>query len=209
VKYAVAVAVAFFLAVLGASAMPYVKVLGVTPDLILIFAASWTMVRGQREALVVVPVAGLMRDLTTSDPVGTSVLALAPIVLLVVVRELRAVESELVLTLIVVFLGSLIYGLLSMTVLTATGQGVPWLEGLLWVVLPSLVVNALFAPIIYLPVHWLSGLAVRCPCDKRWHLQKAVSAGAAGTRSRTGSSRGAGLRYSLGCRRWSSCCSAS
>jgi rod shape-determining protein MreD len=156
VKYAVAAAVAFFLAVLGASAMPYVKVLGVTPELILIFAASWTMVRGQREALVVVPVAGLMRDLTTSDPVGTSVLALAPIVLLVVVRELRAVESELVLTLIVVFLGSLIYGLVSMTVLTATGQGVPWLDGLLWVVLPSLVVNALFAPIIYLPVHWLS-----------------------------------------------------
>lgn len=155
-KYAVATAAAFFLAVLGVSAMPYVKVLGVTPDLILIFAAVWMMVRGQREAAVVVPVAGLMRDLTTSDPVGTSVLALSPIVLLVVVRELRVVESELVLTLMVVVLGSLIYGLLSMTVLTATGQGVPWLDGLLWVVLPSLVVNALFVPIIYLPVRWFS-----------------------------------------------------
>ena len=155
-RYVVAAATAFFLAVLGVSAMPYVKVLGVTPDLILIFAVTWMMVRGQREAAVVVPVAGLMRDLTTSDPVGTSVLALSPIVLLAVVRELKAVESELVLTLIVAVLASLIYGLLSMMVLTATGQGFPLLDGLLWVVLPSLVVNALFVPIIYLPMRWLS-----------------------------------------------------
>ena len=155
-RYAVAAGAAFFLAVLGVSAMPYVKVLGVTPNLILIFAVTWMMVRGQREAAVVVPVAGLMRDLTTSDPVGTSVLALAPIVLLAVVRELKAVESELVLTLVVAVLASLIYGLITMMVLTATGQGFPWLHGLLWVVLPSLVVNALLVPIIYLPVRWLS-----------------------------------------------------
>lgn len=155
-RYAVAAAAAFFLAVLGASAMPSVKVLGVTPDLILIFAVSWTIVRGQREAAVVVPLAGLMKDLTTSDPVGTSVLALAPIVLLVAVRELRVVDSELVLTLIAVVAGSLIYALLSMTVLTATGQGIPWVDGLLWVVLPTAIVNALFTPIVYLPVRWLS-----------------------------------------------------
>ncbi len=155
-RYVVAAGAAFFLAVLGASAMPSVKVLGVTPDLILIFAVCWTMVRGQREAAVVVPLAGLMKDLTTSDPVGTSVLALAPIVLLVVIRELRAVESDLVLTLIAVVAGSLIYALLSMTVLTATGQGVPWVDGLLWVMLPTAIGNALFTPIVYLPVRWLS-----------------------------------------------------
>ena len=155
-KYAVAFTAAFFLAVLGASAMPYLKVLGVTPDLILIFAACWAMVRGQGEALVVVPLAGLLRDLTTSDPLGTSVLALSPIVLLAVARELRAVESEFVPTLIVVGVGSLSYGILSMTVLAATGQEVPWVDGLVWVVLPAMVVNALFTPIVYLPLRWLS-----------------------------------------------------
>ena len=155
-KYVAVFAAVFFLAVLGVSAMPYVKVLGVTPDLVLIFAACWAMVRGQREALVVVPLAGLMRDLTTSDPLGTSVLALSPIVLLAAIRELQAIESGLVPALVVVGIGSLSYGLLSMTVLAATGQEMPWVDGLLWVVLPAAVVNALFAPVLYLPVRWLS-----------------------------------------------------
>ena len=87
-KYLVAFVGAFFAAVLAASMAPYARVLGVTPDPVLIFAACWAMIRGQREAMVVVPMAGLLRDLTTSDPAGTSVLALSPIVLLAVLRDL-------------------------------------------------------------------------------------------------------------------------
>ena len=155
-KYLVALAAAFLLAVLGASAMPMAQVLGVTPDLLLILAACWAVVRGQGEAMVVVPVAGLLRDLTTSDPLGTSVLALSPIVLLAAVRELRAVETEFVPTLAVVGAGTLLYWALGMGVLAATGQEVPWLDAVLGVALPAALVNALFTPIVYLPVRWLS-----------------------------------------------------
>ncbi len=135
--------------------MPYVQVLGVTPNLILIFAASWAMIRGQDEALVVVPMAGFLRDVTTSDPLGTSVLAMAPIILLATTVQLRAMDTDFVPTVIVVAAGSLAYGIISMTVLAATGQKVPWTDALLRVVLPAVVVNALFTPIVYLPVHWL------------------------------------------------------
>ncbi|MBI2914123.1 MAG: rod shape-determining protein MreD [Chloroflexi bacterium] len=155
-KYLTAFAAAFLLAALGASAMPYVKVLGVTPDLVLIFAACWAMVRGQGEAMWVVPMAGLLRDLSSSDPLGTSVLALSPIVLLAAAREVRPVDTEFVPALVVVAAGSLAYGLLSMAVLAAAGQTVPWPAGLLRVVLPSVLVNALFTPIVYLPLRWLS-----------------------------------------------------
>ena len=154
-KYLLAFAAAFFLAALGASAMPYVRVLGVTPDLLLIFAASWAVVRGQSEAMVVVPVAGLLRDLTASDPLGTSMLALSPIVLLAALRELRAVESNFLPALAVVAAGTVAYGLISMAVLAATGQTVPLADALLRVVLPGALVNALFTPIVYLPVRWL------------------------------------------------------
>jgi len=87
VKYLAALAAAFLAAVLTTSLSPYVKVLGVAPDFVLIFAACWAMVRGQGEAMFVVPVAALLRDLTTSDPLGLSVLALAPIVFLALLRE--------------------------------------------------------------------------------------------------------------------------
>lgn len=155
-KYILAAALAFLLAALQAAAMPYVKVLGVTPDLILIFAACWAAVRGQGEAMVVVPLAALMRDLTTSDPLGTSLLALAPLVPLAALRELRLAESEFVPALAVVAAGSLAYGLVALGVLSALGEGVPWASALLRVVIPSTIVNSLFAVIIYLPLRWLS-----------------------------------------------------
>jgi len=44
----------------------------------------------------------------------------------------------------------------SMTVLTAVGDDVPWGRGLLWVAFPSMLVNALFAAIVYVPMRWLS-----------------------------------------------------
>ena len=154
--YLVAAVAAFFLAVIQAAALPYWRVLGVTPDLLLIFAACWAMLRGQREAMLVVPLAGILRDLVTSDLLGTSLLALAPIVFLASLRDLKVVETDFVPTLAVVAVGSLAYGLISMTVLTASGQEISWLSALRVAILPSVIVNALFTPILYLPIYWLT-----------------------------------------------------
>lgn len=155
-KYPIAFAGAFLAAVLAASVAPYVKVLGVSPDFVLIFAACWAMVRGQREAMFVVPLAGLLRDLTSSDPVGTSVLALSPIVFLALLRELRPVETDFLPALAVVAAASLAYSVISMTVLTAVGDSVPWGTALIRVALPSMLVNPLFAVLVYPPMRWLS-----------------------------------------------------
>lgn len=154
--YFIAAVAAFFLAVIQASALPYWRVLDVSPDFILILAACWAMLRGQKEAMVVVPLAGALRDLVTSDPLGTSVLALAPIVLLAALRDIKIVDTDFIPTLVVVVLGSLAYGLISMAVLAATGQEVSWLAALRVAVLPSVIVNALFTPIVYLPIQWFA-----------------------------------------------------
>lgn len=145
------------MAVLDVSVMQYIEILGVTPDLVLIFAACWAVVRGQQEAMVVVPVAGFLEDLVTSDPLGMSTLALMPIVLLAAATRLRAVDTEFVPTVLVVAFGSLAYGIISMTVLAITGQTVIWDQAILRILLPACLVNALFTPLIYLPVHTFSG----------------------------------------------------
>ena len=155
-KYALAFVAAGFLALLQVSLMPYVEILGVTPDLVLIFAASWAVIRGQDEAVVVVPVAGFLRDLVTSDPLGTSVLALSPIVLLAAAVRLRSVDTQFIPTVAVVASGSLTYGIISMTVLALTGQTIDWTDAALRVLLPSCLVNAVFTPLVYMPVHLLS-----------------------------------------------------
>lgn len=155
-KYLIAFVAVFFLAVLGVSAMPFVKILGVTPDLVLIFAACWAVVRGQNEAMIAVPMAGFMKDLTASDPLGTSVLAMAPLVLLAAAVQVRAVDTEFVPSVAVVAAGSVVYGIISMTVLAASGQDIPWTDALLRVVIPAAIVNALFTAVVYLPVSWLN-----------------------------------------------------
>ncbi|MFQ6020075.1 MAG: rod shape-determining protein MreD, partial [Dehalococcoidia bacterium] len=135
-KYFLAATAAFLMAVIYVAALPYWRILGVTPDLVLIFVACWAMLRGQREAMLVVPVAAVLRDLATSYPVGTSLLALAPIVLLTTLRDLKVVESDFVPTLAVVAIASLANGIITMAVLTATGQEVPWFTALRVAVLP-------------------------------------------------------------------------
>jgi rod shape-determining protein MreD len=141
---------------LNVSVMPFIEVLGVSPNLILIFAACWTVIRGQDEGMIVVPMAGFISGLTTSEPLGASVLALAPIVLLAGVIRLQALESDFLPTIGTVLAGSVTYTLISSVILALSGQSVDWAHLMIYVLVPSAIVNALFAPIVYLPVHWLS-----------------------------------------------------
>ena len=56
-RYVVAAVVSLFLVIIYVSALPYWRILGVTPNLVLILVASWGMLRGQSEAMLVVPLA--------------------------------------------------------------------------------------------------------------------------------------------------------
>jgi rod shape-determining protein MreD len=156
VKYVIAAVAAELLAIFHVSVMQYIEILGVTPDLVLIFVAVWAVVRGHDEAFVVGLLAGFVKDLATSDPLGTSVLALTPLVLLAAAMRIRAVDTEFLPSVAVVALGSLGYGIISMIVLAGTGQSVAWSDSILRVVLPGCLVNALFTPVVYLPVHMFS-----------------------------------------------------
>ena len=160
--YAAAFLVAALLAVLHVSTLQYVEVLGVTPDLLLIFAACFAVLRREEEALVVVPVAGLLRDLTTSDPLGMSMLGFAPIVLLAAAAKMRAMDSQFIPAVVVTFLGSLAYVVISMIVLAAAGQAIEARDSLTRVALPLAVVNALFSPMLYMPMSWF-----RTPVEPR------------------------------------------
>jgi rod shape-determining protein MreD len=158
-RYPIAVIFAWAFAVLDVSAMPYLHPLGVSPDLVLIFAVCWAIVRGHDEAMIVIPICAVMQDLTTSDPVGTSLLGLAPIVPLAVAVRLRAVESDFLPAVATVMGASVCFGVMSMMVLGATGQEIAVFHALFRVVLPSIVINALFTPLIFLPMHWISPAA--------------------------------------------------
>lgn len=154
-KYAFAFVVAWFLAVLNVSAMPFVEVLGVTPDFVLIFAVCWAVMWSEDEAIYVVPMAAILRDVMSSDPVGTSLIAFAPILFIAALARVQVLDSDFLPLLGAVAASSLCFEVLHALVLVVTGQGVGLWYLLFNVALPAAVVNSLFAPIIYLPVRWL------------------------------------------------------
>jgi rod shape-determining protein MreD len=156
VRYVAAGLVAWFLAVLDVSAMPYLKVLGVTPDFVLIFAACYAVLRPQDEAMIAVPIAGLMHDLTNGDPIGASILGFAPLVILAGVVRIRAVETQFIAALAVVATGTLAWGAIRLPVLSVTGQDIQWFDAAVRVIIPLAAVNTLFMPIIYIPLTWFS-----------------------------------------------------
>ena len=152
--YLVAFAIAGSLAILHVSMMQYVEVLGVTPDLLLIFAACFAVLRKEGESMLVVPLAGLLRDLTTSDPIGTAVLGFAPIVLIAAATRMRSMDSQFIPSMVVSFAGTLSYVGISMAVLAASGQTIDLSHSVLHVAIPLAVVNALFTPALYIPMSW-------------------------------------------------------
>ncbi len=163
-KYVAAFTAVFFLSILMVSAMPYATLFGAAPDLVLIFVACWAIVRGQDEAMVVTVLAGFTRDLITSDPVGTSALALAPIVLLATIREMRVVDSQFAVALAVVAVATVSYNLISMGVLDLTGEHVAWITGITRKLAPAVLINVIVTPVLYLPLHWASSdLRSRAP----------------------------------------------
>jgi rod shape-determining protein MreD len=155
-KYVILALFAWLLSVLSVTVMPHIEILGVTPNLPLILACCWAALRSEEEALVGVPIIAVVRDLVSSDPLGTSLLAMAPIVLLGVASRQRPIESAFPPTVATVVVGTLAYELIYAVVLAITGQPVDLWYAVVRVVVPAMVVNALFSPIIYLPVRWLS-----------------------------------------------------
>ena len=153
-RYLLFVPLILFVAIAQVAVAPYFPLLGVTANLLLVLLACWAVIRGPKEVMVLIPVAGLFKDLITTDPVGASVLALMPIVFLAAIRERRPTESEFLPTVAVVAVASIAYNLLYLMALTAVGDEFSWLQMLGRVLLPAMLFNALLTPIFYLPVRW-------------------------------------------------------
>jgi rod shape-determining protein MreD len=150
-RYVLAALLLLMAALVQASVMPAFPVFGVVPNLVLALAVCWTVVRGQQEAMIVVPMAGLCLGLVGSQPLGVTLLATMPVVLFSELRALRLTPSDFLLTVVIVFLSSMVYEMVLLVALRLEGESVGWFAAFLRVVLPTGIVSVLFTP----PLYWL------------------------------------------------------
>jgi len=149
------VALLLIVALLQATFLPQLRILGVKPELMLLSVLSWSLLRGAEEGLVWAFLGGLMLDLFSGGPLGASTLALLAVSFLSGLIEPAVAHTSFLLPLVVALGGTLLYQGLFLSVVQLTRGTVLWGDSLLRVTLPSLAVNTLLMPVVFQALAWL------------------------------------------------------
>ncbi len=157
-RYAIAVALALLAVALGLSAMPALRPWGAQPDLALVLAVCWALVWTPGEGVALAVLAGTLSDLPGPRPVGVSVLAALPALLLASLGETAIAQAAFPAALVAVALGTLAQHLVQLVVYALMGEGAPWGDALLRAALPAAVMNLLWTPLVYALLRLLRAL---------------------------------------------------
>ncbi len=146
------VALAFASVLVDVAAAPGATFLGVRPQLTLVLIALWSVLRPSAEVMWLAPAAGLMLGLLGNEPLGVSVLALAPVVMLGISSNGRSTERRIFSSIGLVVAGTLAYALVHAILSGVLGRPFPLELGSVRMLLTLCLVNAALAAVLYLPL---------------------------------------------------------
>jgi rod shape-determining protein MreD len=148
---------AFVLGVLQSAVVSQLRLFGVSPDVVVLLTISCVLLWGLRDGLLVALVGGVVLDMTSSAPFGLSILSLLVVALLSGLGEINVFRAARLLPLITTLVGVMAYYAVFLLFLRLAAHPVMgW--ALAWrVVLPKVVVNLLFMPLVYGAMRWING----------------------------------------------------
>src|SRR3990170_370564 len=135
-SYYVGITLLFFVAIIEVSVLPLFRVYGLQPNLTLVILIVWLIIPGQEEAYVLIPIGGVLLGLVESAPMGTAIIALAPIAVLQEVRGSHLGQGGVVMAAAFAVVMSVVYNFTYLLVFTLTGESGNWLVATTDVVLP-------------------------------------------------------------------------
>jgi rod shape-determining protein MreD len=148
-------AILFCLSLLQSTVMPRITLLGVHPDLVLMAVISWSLLRGSEEGMLWALIGGVIMDLLSGAPFGICTLALLIASFASGLGQHHIMRADLLIPVIVIPPATLVYHLILLGALAALGWRAEWNTSLRRVVLPSMLINSLGMPVVYLLVRWL------------------------------------------------------
>lgn len=142
-----------------ATLFPAVNVLGIGPNLVLVFVLVWSGMRGVAEGLLWAFPLGLLLDLLALSPLGTSSLALIPVVVIGGLARRRLFHSGVITPMLAVVAATLAYQFISVVTGALTGPHYPLA---LSVKLGSLMalLNMVVVPPLYLVIQFMERMGV-------------------------------------------------
>lgn len=145
-------------AVLQATVFARLHLVGGTIDLVLLLALSWTLIGEWQGGPVWGLMGGLCLDLLSGGPLGASAAGLVVVAYLASLTEGRFYRSHVLLPLATVLFGTVLYHLVYLTLLAATGHTVAWLASLTQVTLPAVLLNTVCMLPVYHGLRWVHTL---------------------------------------------------
>ena len=149
-SYYVGIALLFFAALIEVSVLPLFRLYGLQPNLVLVIVIAWLIIRGEEEAYVLIPVGGLLLGLVESAPMGTALLALAPIAILQEIRGAQFGQGGIVMAVAFTVVMTVVYNFTYLLVFTLTGDSGSWLLATTNVILPATLLNV----VVLLPLYF-------------------------------------------------------
>ncbi len=139
-----------------ATLLSRLRVLGASPDLLLVSVVCWSLARGVRNSLVWSFGGGLGIDLIAGAPLGGSALALLPISWLGNLSRSSVFGSHILLPVVLVALATPLRGWLTLLIRQLSGAPVDWLASTMRVIGPEMVLNALLTFVVYPVLQWMA-----------------------------------------------------
>lgn len=151
-------------ALLELTIIPYLRIGGVQPDLVLVLAVAWTLVAGLEGGLVWAFVGGLMLDVLAARPLGSTPFVLLVCVGLAAVAARFLEPARLAGPAIATFVLSLIGAVLFMVTYSAVRGPVP-IGDLPGTILPRAFYDALLGALVGVITSWFRA---RRPPARKW-----------------------------------------
>lgn len=163
----IGIPILFLAAVLNATVMAQFRIWQGAPDLVFLLVVSWALLSNFRDALLWAVIGGVLQDLLSMAPLGTSALGLVVTVFVADSVFGQISRHNLVVPPLVAAAGTLICHFATLGVLWMVDIQIPLERGLLYATLPTLIYNLIFI----LPVFRLVGLVQNWLSPRRVRLE--------------------------------------
>lgn len=132
-----------------------VVLLGVHPNLLLLFATSWVLIRGLGEGLLIGLIGGILLDVSSAAPFGAALLSLSLGLSLAALGQVNVFQGAWLLKYLVIAGATMLFNLVFILILRLSGYDMSLGLSLGRVVLPELLIHVALMPVVYGFVKWL------------------------------------------------------
>ncbi len=144
-----------FCVVLQSSILPQIRIASGQPSLVLLFVLAWSLNAELDDALFWAVTGGIMQDLMSQAPLGTSSLSLVMIAFVANSIRRQVYSVNIVMLLGLVLAGTIVFQVTSLLILAMVGMPYGLIEMIRNVLIPTLFYNLLLIYPVYFIVRWI------------------------------------------------------